>query len=252
VQWWSSNHRAGEVRPHSEVRPRTRDARNRTPSPLVEAAGRHGPERHMHPMVLEQGPNHGEPLPYHRHPLGQLGAGFRGHHLKRLGAEVSLVGGGSQMVEAPPRRGQQPLEVVCRQAVPHKAIDVVAAELEHEQPGTRFRGPPQGLQILLLGLFVLEEHVVKRAVDDGVEPILQAVKFGRVGNLEMDLSAIDMPVTYLAGTWDAITSAKQMRAASEKTSHSRYVELAATHFVPLQFPNRVSAELGNLVERCTL
>ena len=68
----------------------------------------------------------------------------------------------------------------------------------------------------------------------------------------MDLSAIDTPVTYLAGTWDVITSAKQMRAASEKTPHSRYVELAATHFVPLQFPNRVSAELGDLVDRCAL
>jgi hypothetical protein len=33
---------------------------------------------------------------------------------------------------------------------------------------------------------------------------------------------------------------------------SRYVELAATHFVPLQFPNRVSAELGDLIDRCTL
>jgi pimeloyl-ACP methyl ester carboxylesterase len=64
--------------------------------------------------------------------------------------------------------------------------------------------------------------------------------------------AIDMPVTYLAATWDAITSAKHMRAASEKTPHSRYVELAATHFVPLQVPNRVSAELGDLVDRCAL
>ena len=68
----------------------------------------------------------------------------------------------------------------------------------------------------------------------------------------MDLSAIDIPVTYLAGTWDAITSAKLMRAASEQTPHGRYVELAATHFVPLQFPSRVSAELGDLVDRCTL
>ena len=68
----------------------------------------------------------------------------------------------------------------------------------------------------------------------------------------MDLSAIDIPVTYLAGTWDAITSAKLMRAASEQTPHGRYVELAATHFVPLQFPSRVSAELGDLVNRCTL
>jgi pimeloyl-ACP methyl ester carboxylesterase len=68
----------------------------------------------------------------------------------------------------------------------------------------------------------------------------------------MDLGGIDIPVTYLAGTWDAIASAQQIRAASEKTPHSRYVELAGTHFMPLQFPSRVSAELGDLVDRCTL
>jgi pimeloyl-ACP methyl ester carboxylesterase len=45
----------------------------------------------------------------------------------------------------------------------------------------------------------------------------------------MDLSAIDMPVTYIAGTWDAVTSAERMRAASAQTPQSRYVELPATH-----------------------
>lgn len=68
----------------------------------------------------------------------------------------------------------------------------------------------------------------------------------------IDLSAIEVPVTYLAATWDAITSAKKMRAAAETTPHCRYVELPATHFVPLQFPNRMSAELDDLVERCSL
>jgi 3-oxoadipate enol-lactonase len=68
----------------------------------------------------------------------------------------------------------------------------------------------------------------------------------------MDLSAIDMPVTYLAGTWDAITSAESMRAASKITPRSQYVELAATHFVPLQFPHRMSTELDRLINRCRL
>jgi 3-oxoadipate enol-lactonase len=68
----------------------------------------------------------------------------------------------------------------------------------------------------------------------------------------MDLSAIDMPVTYLAGTWDSITSAERMRAASAQTPRSRYVELPATHFLPLQFPNRMSRELSSLVARCRL
>ena len=68
----------------------------------------------------------------------------------------------------------------------------------------------------------------------------------------MDLSAIDMPVTYVAGTWDSITSAERIRAASAQTPRSRYVELPATHFVPLQLPHRMSTELSNLVNRCRL
>lgn len=68
----------------------------------------------------------------------------------------------------------------------------------------------------------------------------------------IDLSATDMPVTYLAGTWDAITSAERMRAASRQTPRSQYVELPATHFVPLQFPDRMSTELDSLVARCRL
>ena len=68
----------------------------------------------------------------------------------------------------------------------------------------------------------------------------------------MDLSAIDMPVTYISGTWDAITSAERMRAASAQTPRSQYVELPATHFVPLQLPDRMSTELSSLVNRCRL
>jgi pimeloyl-ACP methyl ester carboxylesterase len=70
--------------------------------------------------------------------------------------------------------------------------------------------------------------------------------------VNMDLSAIDMPVTYIAGTWDAITSAERMRAASAQTPRSRYVELPATHFVPLQLPDRMSTELSSRVDRCRL
>ncbi len=61
-----------------------------------------------------------------------------------------------------------------------------------------------------------------------------------------------MPVTYLAGTWDAVTSAESMRAAAAQTPQSRYVELPATHFMPLQLPDRMSTELSSLVDRCDL
>jgi pimeloyl-ACP methyl ester carboxylesterase len=68
----------------------------------------------------------------------------------------------------------------------------------------------------------------------------------------VDTSGIDIPVTYLAGTWDAITSAERMRAASAKTPNSEYVELPATHYVPLQFPDRMATELGSLIDRCRI
>ena len=69
---------------------------------------------------------------------------------------------------------------------------------------------------------------------------------------QVDLSGIDMPVTYIAGTWDSITSAERIRAASALTPGSQYVELPATHFVPLQLPDRMTAELSSLVSRCRL
>ena len=68
----------------------------------------------------------------------------------------------------------------------------------------------------------------------------------------IDLSVIDMPVTYVAGRWDSVTSAERMRVASQNTPHSRYVELPGTHFVPLQFPARMSTELDSLIDRCRL
>jgi pimeloyl-ACP methyl ester carboxylesterase len=68
----------------------------------------------------------------------------------------------------------------------------------------------------------------------------------------VDLSGIRVPVTYLAGTWDAITSAERMRAASKDTPGSRYVELPATHYVPLQFPGRMAVELDDVIKRSRL
>jgi hypothetical protein len=61
-----------------------------------------------------------------------------------------------------------------------------------------------------------------------------------------------MSVTYLAATWGCDHLGETDAGRQPEHAKSRYVELAATHFVPLQFPNRVSAELGDLVDRCAL
>ncbi len=68
----------------------------------------------------------------------------------------------------------------------------------------------------------------------------------------MDLTEIAVPVTYLAGTWDAITSAEDMRAASKNTPNSEYIELPATHYLPLQFPERMATELRRVIDRSRL
>jgi 3-oxoadipate enol-lactonase len=65
----------------------------------------------------------------------------------------------------------------------------------------------------------------------------------------MDLQFVDMPVTFVSGKWDSITSAASMKAASDQIPGSRYVELAGTHFVPLQFPHSMNAELEQLIAR---
>ena len=68
----------------------------------------------------------------------------------------------------------------------------------------------------------------------------------------IDLRFVTFPVTFIAGTWDSISSADDVRAASRHVSGSRYVELDGTHYVPLQFPSVTSSELRLLVDRSGL
>ncbi len=68
----------------------------------------------------------------------------------------------------------------------------------------------------------------------------------------IDLRFVKFPVTFIAGTWDSISSADDVQAASRRVPGSRYVELDGTHYVPLQFPLVMGSELGLLVERSVL
>jgi 3-oxoadipate enol-lactonase len=68
----------------------------------------------------------------------------------------------------------------------------------------------------------------------------------------IDLRFVTFPVTFIAGTWDSISSAEDVQAASRQVSLSRYVELDGTHYVPLQFPSVMSSELRLLVDRSAL
>jgi pimeloyl-ACP methyl ester carboxylesterase len=65
----------------------------------------------------------------------------------------------------------------------------------------------------------------------------------------VSLSSIKVPVTMLAGTHDMLTSAEQMRSASERLHDVVFIEIDATHFIPFGQPGLVLAELKNVLRR---
>lgn len=65
----------------------------------------------------------------------------------------------------------------------------------------------------------------------------------------VSLSAIDVPTTFVSGRWDLLTGARDMFTASQRVRRSRYRELDATHFIPVEQPEVVLEELLLLLER---
>lgn len=65
----------------------------------------------------------------------------------------------------------------------------------------------------------------------------------------VSLSDIDVPVTFVAGKWDVLTGARDMLTAAQRVKGSRYRELNATHFIPVEFPEIVLDELRLLLAR---
>jgi pimeloyl-ACP methyl ester carboxylesterase len=63
------------------------------------------------------------------------------------------------------------------------------------------------------------------------------------------LSAIDVPVTMLAGTRDMLTSAEAMKSAADQLKDVVFIEIDATHFIPFGAPELVLAELKNVLKR---
>nr|MCW2729118.1 alpha/beta hydrolase [Aeromicrobium sp.] len=65
----------------------------------------------------------------------------------------------------------------------------------------------------------------------------------------VSLSEVDMPVTFVAGRSDVFTGARAMRTAAQRVKGSRYRELDATHFIPVECPDLVLDELKALLTR---
>lgn len=69
----------------------------------------------------------------------------------------------------------------------------------------------------------------------------------------MDVSTVACPVTLLAGRHDAVTSSRDIQAVAAAIPDARVRVLpAGTHFVPLQYPDRMLDELRLLADRTDL
>jgi pimeloyl-ACP methyl ester carboxylesterase len=57
------------------------------------------------------------------------------------------------------------------------------------------------------------------------------------------------PVTLLAGRFDSLVDVADMRATARALPAARFRELLGTHFVPLQYPGVMVAEMRALAQR---
>lgn len=68
-------------------------------------------------------------------------------------------------------------------------------------------------------------------------------------HVRVSLRGISVPTTFVAGRWDVLASADDMRTASERIAGSTYVRLSASHFVAMEKPDEVHALLLDLLDR---
>ncbi|MGY1631099.1 alpha/beta fold hydrolase [Geodermatophilus sp. SYSU D01186] len=66
----------------------------------------------------------------------------------------------------------------------------------------------------------------------------------------LDLSPLAAPATFLAGRYDVLVDAADVRAAAAAVPGARYREYPTSHFLPLERPDVVLDELRRLAEVC--
>lgn len=88
--------------------------------------------------------------------------------------------------------------------------------------------------------------VVRRAVTTYLDtPIEWGMHLARGADqhARVSLSTIAMPTTFIAGKYDMLASARDMKSAAHRIPDSRYVELAGSHFIQMERPHEVHQHL---------
>jgi pimeloyl-ACP methyl ester carboxylesterase len=81
-------------------------------------------------------------------------------------------------------------------------------------------------------------------VEWGMHLALHADEHARVS-----LSGITVPTTFVAGKYDLLASARDMRSAAGRIPGAEFVELVGSHFIQMERPHDVHAHLLALLDR---
>jgi pimeloyl-ACP methyl ester carboxylesterase len=68
-------------------------------------------------------------------------------------------------------------------------------------------------------------------------------------HLRVSLRSISVPTTFVAGRWDVLASAADMRTAADRIEGAEYVEFNGSHFISLEKPAEVHELLLDLLDR---
>ncbi len=65
----------------------------------------------------------------------------------------------------------------------------------------------------------------------------------------VELSSIKVPTAFVAGRYDVLASARDMASAARRIPQATYVELSGSHFITMEHPDLIHAELRHLLGR---
>lgn len=168
-----------------------------------------------------------------------------------LFAVAGVPGGTFSSMGAPlmiPRPFRRPLAVGVTRAVGR------AGCLIHPV-SSRLPVSPLAAQLLMHSGFMLPGPAtddVRRAVKEFLTtPVDWYMHLATVAaeHPRVSLRSIRVPTTFVAGKYDVLASAHDMRTASERIPDAEYVLLTGSHFVQLEHPERVHEQLLALVDR---
>ncbi|MGC4121590.1 MAG: alpha/beta hydrolase [Myxococcales bacterium] len=64
----------------------------------------------------------------------------------------------------------------------------------------------------------------------------------------MDVSFLKCPTTVVAGRWDSLTAFEDVRELARRIPHAKLVELSGSHFLPLEYPEKMLELARELAE----